>query len=465
MVFVAVHSGQCRNGLAGAVAGLIAACVAFLGAYQIDLAYITGWENLWRIDFLPDHIDYRIKNDGSIVLGQFRPDPPSQNLIALLLNAASVIVLPLGCGWRTARRPFCEIRGQWLDKFTFALSCESADAVMEALRVGDPVALQAAVAAAESDTIAYVMAELLYVPRSAESSAYLTLTRVKLTQKGRELVDQTIIANRWLLTADEAAVVAAVFQINDAGFASQERVHAAGEPVPLDAAGLMVDLSPNRVFDERARAVVGVMIYAPVGCCMVLAFGCFFGGVAIHYLFPDWPVWTDVITLVGGFGFLFLGGVVACFLNVLPSRYLFARLCREISTRPDAIVRPGDPGALFVEVVPRRNWVPRSGENADDFGLLCVDEERGLLLFEGGAERWAVPAAAVLGFEVIEYCAHPQTGEAANIPVLVLTANVGGVAWERPLCLRSRECRPQSIETRRAAMDRLRGYLSRVIPT
>src|SRR5262245_52642194 len=182
MVFVAVHTGHCRSGFAGAVAGLIAACVAFLSAYQIDFAYTTGWENLWRIDFLPEHIDYRLENDGSIVLGQFRPDPPSKNLAALLLNAASVIALPLGCGWRTARRPFCEIRGQWLDKFTFALSCESADAVMEALRVGDPVALRSAVVAAESDAIAYVTAEVLYVPRSADSSAYLTLTRMQLTK-------------------------------------------------------------------------------------------------------------------------------------------------------------------------------------------------------------------------------------------------------------------------------------------
>jgi hypothetical protein len=464
MVFVTVHTGHCRSALVGVVAGAIAGCVAFFGAYQVDLAYTAGWENLWRIDLLPDHINYRIKNDGVIVVGRFQPNSPSQNLTELLINATATVLIPLVAGWRIARRPFCEIRGQWLDKFTFALSCASADAVMEALRDGDPAALRSAITSADHEATAYVTAEVLYVPRSAESSAYLTLTHVKLTPKGRELVDQSIVANRWLLTADEAAVVATAFRISDAGFASQERVHAAGEPVPIDAAGLVVDLGPNPVFNERARAVVGAMIHVPVGCCIVLGLGSFFAGVAAHYLVPGLALWASAATLAGGFGFLFLGIVVARFINVLPSRYLFARLCREIATRPDAIVRPGDPGAVFVEVVPRRNWVPKDGENADDFGLLRVDEERGLLLFEGGAERWAVPAAAVLGCEVIEYCAHPQTGEAANIPVLVLTANVGGVVWERPLCLRSMECRPQSVDTRREAMERLEGYLHRVIP-
>ena len=93
-----------------------------------------------------------------------------------------------------------------------------------------------------------------------------------------------------------------------------------------------------------------------------------------------------------------------------------------------------------------------------------MDKARGLILFEGGAERWAIPAAAVLGCDVIEYCAHPETGEPANIPVLVLTANVGGSTWERPLCPRSLECRAQSLATRRAAMAALRKRLDRLIP-
>ena len=126
---------------------------------------------------------------------------------------------------------------------------------------------------------------------------------------------------------------------------------------------------------------------------------------------------------------------LARYINVIPARYLHARLCRDIAARSDAIVRPDDPDAIFVEVVPRRNWVPSNNENADDFGLLRVDRERGLILFEGGAERSALPASAVIGCDVSEYCAHPQTGEPANVPLLVLTAMVDGHEWERPLTL------------------------------
>jgi hypothetical protein len=254
------------------------------------------------------------------------------------------------------------------------------------------------------------------------------------------------------------------FHISDAGFARPDRARLENGPAHGEGGALYLQFDQNRVFDERTRALVGTMIHAPLGACVALAFVCWLGGIGLEYVWPERPAWIVFAGVPAGFGFLFGSIGLARYINVIPARYLHARLCREIAGRSDAIVRPDDPDAIFVEVVPRRNWVPSNNENADDFGLLRVDRERGLILFEGGAERWALPASAVIGCEVAEYCAHPQTGEPANIPLLVLTAIVDGREWERPLNTRTREWVRLDVTSRRAAIDVLRHTVSRVLP-
>jgi hypothetical protein len=259
-------------------------------------------------------------------------------------------------------------------------------------------------------------------------------------------------------------VAAEGFHISDAGFARPDPDRSASGPARSGDAVLHVGFDENLVFNERMRALVGTMIHAPLGFCTAMAFVGWLGGIGIEYVWPERPAWIVFAAVPTGFGFLFLAIGLARYINVIPARYIYARLCREIAIRPDALVRPDEEGAIFVEVVPRRNWVPSNNENADDFGLLRVDRERGLILFEGGAERWALPASAVIGCEVSEYCAHPQTGEAANIPLLVLTAIIEGREWERPLNPRTREWVRLDVTSRRAAIDVFRFAVSRVLP-
>ena len=393
-----------------------------------------------RLDRLPDHIRFRIQNDGAIQPdGNHEPSPPGVNLSELLFNAAIVILLPVGTAWRAVRRPFCENHQRWMDTFRCVISVESAESVIETLKSGDLSALQAAIEAAPPDAAEYVKVEMLYVPRAADSSAYLTLSHVTLNQKSRELVHERALVKRWRLAPEEAAVAAEGFHISDAGFARPERARSERGPEHGEEAALHVMFDENRVFNERTQALVGTMIHLPLGICIAMAFVCWLGALGIEYVWPERPAWIVFAALPAGFGFLFGAVGLARYINVIPARYLHARLCREIAARSDAIVRPDDPDAIFVEVVPRRNWVPSNNENADDFGLLRVDRERGLILFEGGAERWALPASAVIGCDVSEYCAHPQTGEPANVPLLVLTAMVDGREWERPLNRRSLE--------------------------
>lgn len=74
----------------------------------------------------------------------------------------------------------------------------------------------------------------------------------------------------------------------------------------------------------------------------------------------------------------------------------------EVVNRPDRLVHPDDPDAIFVELVPRANWKRLMLETATDIGYLLVDEAKGELLFEGDKERMRLPADAILAVEAEE---------------------------------------------------------------
>lgn len=83
---------------------------------------------------------------------------------------------------------------------------------------------------------------------------------------------------------------------------------------------------------------------------------------------------------------------------------------REIQSRPDAIVNPSDPEAIFVELVPRANWNRLMLETATDIGFLFVDESRREVLFEGDHEQMRIPESAILSCEVEEIFIGGQPG-------------------------------------------------------
>jgi len=112
--------------------------------------------------------------------------------------------------------------------------------------------------------------------------------------------------------------------------------------------------------------------------------------------------------------------------------YLKARMRRHSAMRPGRLVRAEDPGARFIEVVPRENWHRVMLDTASDVGFLQVDTERRELLFEGDRERWRIPGAAILS------CApEPLTvGGGMKYYMITLRANHPEGNWERPFGLR-----------------------------
>jgi hypothetical protein len=145
-----------------------------------------------------------------------------------------------------------------------------------------------------------------------------------------------------------------------------------------------------------------------------------------------------------GFGMIAVG-IVGMFLGItvalgnpsyLANRYLQKRLRRELARRPKRIVDPGNPEALFVEIVPKANWGRLMLDNASDVGLLLLDRAKREILFEGDHERFriSVDALTYCGFEEFVYKQGHSTSRYYHV---VLRIENPTQFWEAPLRLRT----------------------------
>jgi hypothetical protein len=113
------------------------------------------------------------------------------------------------------------------------------------------------------------------------------------------------------------------------------------------------------------------------------------------------------------------------------------RLARgEIKSRPDGIVDPDDPEAIFVEIVPRQNWNRLMLDTATDVGFLLVDESRREILFEGARERIRIPVGAILACEVEETVIGEGTSGAMKYYFTVIQAQHPSGIGELPFAYR-----------------------------
>jgi hypothetical protein len=115
--------------------------------------------------------------------------------------------------------------------------------------------------------------------------------------------------------------------------------------------------------------------------------------------------------------------------------YLFHKARTELLQRPDTIVDPNDPEAIFVEVIPRRNWGQLALQNAEDIGFLLLDTSKRQVLFEGDNKRYRIPARAVLSCEV-ELMNPNEADDPRGTPVGLVVLKVRDRLGERELPLR-----------------------------
>ena len=129
----------------------------------------------------------------------------------------------------------------------------------------------------------------------------------------------------------------------------------------------------------------------------------------------------------------------------LPRWYWLPLLRARIRRRPRRLVDADDPEAAPVFVIPREHWFRRRWEPATDFGLLKIDRAARELRYEGGGERWTIPADAMSldrdlpGFRdylrrqkrQAVWPKHEAVGTRAIM--LLFARGPDGAVWERPL--------------------------------
>jgi hypothetical protein len=137
--------------------------------------------------------------------------------------------------------------------------------------------------------------------------------------------------------------------------------------------------------------------------------------------------------VVGVLGFLGVSGLFLWEPTILANRWLEKRTRTEFQKRPTLLVRPDDPEAVFVEVVPKLNWGRMSLETASDIGFLRLDRTRREILFEGDKECYRIPAMALTSCDVEVFVEGQGTAAASKVFFLVLRSQRAGNLWEAPI--------------------------------
>ena len=444
--WLAVSAGRCRNRWVGAAAGLFLGAVGLVSSYQFDLAHEAGPGHLHRLDLLPAHVRLRVETDQYDRFLRTPPAPgpqaapaanPARRLFSwgmLLFEGLCVGAFPAFPGWRRASRPFSEEEGRWLHEYLFYLEPEDAREMAGALAEGDaaaladsarPIPLQAFTRQGE--------VRLYYLPHKPDTPVYLTL-RVVDTRPWSHGWPQNL-ATRVRLSADEALALAEQVRPPGGRFGALDVLPVPDRPRRAAPAAVIEDLPPDgagTVLKGRVVASFLVVALAPLVLALLIAAGL---GVAVGLH------WSDLggAAKLGAAVAALAGLVTGCVLSVrygdgLVARLQQRRLAAAVRQRPGALVHPDDPDAVYVGVVPRKNWGRLMLETAEDIGLLRIDPGRRELLFEGARQRWRIPGDSIESCELEEYTVGPPSPDRKNVFLLaVLRVSRDGGAWEAPL--------------------------------
>src|SRR5262249_50755729 len=121
--------------------------------------------------------------------------------------------------------------------------------------------------------------------------------------------------------------------------------------------------------------------------------------------------------------------------------------------------------AFFVQHIPRKKWDVSIGENASDVGLLLLDYRRRVLLFEGDAERWVIPARSICSFKLEQFT--PANGLAFlnrhTVVMLRVDLDDENDLVLTPLAAQPIHWRPWTPGARDAAARRLREAIGHLV--
>jgi hypothetical protein len=378
-----------------------------------------------------------MRNDFSVDQnGQPKPPTPVWNWTRFGIDLTLAVVIVAGLARARAGRAYCEPCRRWMRRQMIIAPLGKGPVLARALTEGELDLLESIEPMPLRFTRTCTTIDLEYCSGSGKPGSrcavYVTLKELDKYAPVKErsttyLAQHAISQGELFALADKLPALRSIAVLR---FSSQQPQSV--DPSPTGARGdaavvsAVDDGSGTIGFSKKTITIQWLMSLTPV--FMVL------GGAGLLYL--GWKHWPPGIAPAPGdfvlSGFLIgtgllaaISGVVICWNNVdfLNDRYIF-RLSRSlIRARPDALVDPDDPEAVFVSVQPRKNWAnldPASKTN--DRGFLLVDTRRRQLLFEGLRERYRIPASALISCEI------EPTDVGNHLFVTVVRARVPGAA-------------------------------------
>jgi hypothetical protein len=485
MAYWAVGASHCRSRALAGLLGLVAGLVVYFGYYHLDLLSWIGFGHAHRLDLLPRYVLFRVHTDvvRDVGHGQINQQPQNPDTVQLVfrwfffgMDLAVAAGVPLGVAVARAARAYSEEHGCWMTREIVACRPECADLLLDALTTHDHEAFAEALTPAVNQNHGYAELALDVVPAAVErptlGEVYLTLAEVGPAVANANRRHRKVLARRWRLDLEEAAAVAARFASVGAAFsgppaATSPSLPAAGALTerPVSTAVVVTPIPPpyGRTVLTRGHLLVGAVLAA---LPFVLSTGGGFGLLGLGvYLGEDAGIAGMIALLLGGLA-SFGGGAwfMIYFGDYLPSRYLYRLSVTALRNRPETLVSPDDPSAVYIQVIPRRNWGKVMLENATDLGFLKADEAAGCLLYEGDAERWRIPVASILSCEVEGFVVGEGAQGGQPFFVAVLRADMGGQVWEAPFTRRHVYRGRRGAKQRQAETLALRELVHKLMP-
>lgn len=490
--YLSVGLGQCRSRSVAVAFGLAAAVLLYGTYFHAGLVQLLGVQHLHKLDLLPGYVEFRMNTD---VLRDKRVERPQNNVprpadrpnvyanvafSAFDLLIIIVAVTPLA--WKRAVRPYCETHQRWMIEESATFAHGSGPLLARALHTGSPAAWAGFSPPRSPTTSPHTAVYAYYCPANASSAdpcpVYVSVNEVDKVKKqwntGRFVGRGRWLLDRCELSPTEVAALVPIFPaLAPSSAGSPLSRHPADRSAPpTDPSAVDVRPLPTQ-FSDKILGGKGIAL-GNILTLLVLVF--FYAGLAMA-LGGAYLVWQpDALGAVGPPLAQLLGGTLvavgALFASVcgyvglqypsfLGNIYLLRLARREFLWRPDLLVDPNNPDAVFVEVCPRQNWHQLKLETATDIGFLLVDTRRRQLLFEGDKERYRIPADALVACEMEQL--NPMGGS-FTLFMVVIHAQRDAALWELPIARRFHPVRDISVDRRRQRALELRDHIRTLIP-